>query len=151
MAIYSSKCTQLERYNGTNWDAISQKLSISWSGYSKTIIESSHIDCDTSDPHSGFTRKRAGTINSGTLDVEVDFDPSIGSDPNKHGLIRSDSEGSSAVQYRITFPNTAKTLMTVTGIVSAFSVSASGPESNLTASFTIEIDGKPTFEDTPGD
>ena len=69
-------CTRLQRYNGTDWDTVSKRVSISGPGLSReTVEEELTLDCDAAGG-AGVKKKAPGTKEYGDIGVEVIWNPS---------------------------------------------------------------------------
>ncbi|MCW1916616.1 hypothetical protein OJ996_23720 [Luteolibacter sp. GHJ8] len=70
-------CSKLQRYNGTNWDTVSAKVSMSGPGLSReTVEEEPVIDCDASGGNK-FKEKSPGTKEIGDITVEIKWNPTV--------------------------------------------------------------------------
>jgi hypothetical protein len=70
-------CTKLQRYNGTGWDTISKRISMTGPGLSReTVEEELVIDCDVSGGNP-FKKKSPGTKEIGDITVEILWNPTV--------------------------------------------------------------------------
>jgi hypothetical protein len=70
-------CSKLQRYNGTDWDTVSEKVSMSGPGLSReTVEEEDVIDCYPSGGNK-FKQKSPGTKEIGDITVEIKWNPTV--------------------------------------------------------------------------
>jgi len=75
VAGMKGNCTKLERWNGTTWDTISKRVSITGPGLSReTVEEELLIDC-TSAGGNPFKKKSPGTKEIGDISAELLWNP----------------------------------------------------------------------------
>lgn len=68
-------CTKLERYNGTGWDEIRGRISMTGPGLSReTVEEELVIDCDATGGNP-FKKKSPGTKEIGDISLEILWNP----------------------------------------------------------------------------
>jgi hypothetical protein len=70
-------CTKLERWNGTTWDTISKRVSITGPGLSReTVEEELLIDCEAAGGNP-FKKKSPGTKEIGDISAELLWNPVV--------------------------------------------------------------------------
>lgn len=77
VASVKGNCSKLQRYNGTGWDSVSARVSMSGPGLSReTVEEEDEIDCDESGGNK-FKQKSPGTKEIGDITVEIKWNPTV--------------------------------------------------------------------------
>ncbi len=70
-------CTKLQRYNGTGWDTISKRVSMTGPGLSRETVEEEQVlDCDPSGGNS-TKLKSPGTKEIGDISIEILWNPTV--------------------------------------------------------------------------
>ena len=119
---------------------IAEVVSISGPGLSRDAIEISNH----SSP-SQFKQFVAGMKDGGEITLEINYDPAGATHgASSGGLLYDLASGTAAVNYKLTFPDTAATEWILPGLVTGFEPGAPHDD-KLSASVTIKVSGAPTL------
>lgn len=116
--------------------AIAEVLSIDGPGMSREVIEVAGLSDDANE-------YLPGAFDGGEVSLELNFVPSDATHGMTGGLLKDFCDGV-VRNFKLEFPDTAKTTWAFTAIVVEFTPSASRDKA-LTASVTLQVTGKPTF------
>lgn len=148
-------CSKLERWNGTTWDLIAKRVSITGSELSReTVEEELVLDC-ASDGGAGVKKKSPGTKEYGDLEIEVIYNfnkpreavtgpPAVTAITNadKHHLFFEDFEAETATAWRIRHSDTNGTGIVVHATVKTISAPEYKPNETVKRTITLEPTGE---------
>lgn len=138
-------CTKLSRYNGTDFDLIKGRVSITDPERTREAIEKDlTLDCDVSGG-SKTQEKSPGTATIGDLAVEVIYNPAVPdavgppivTNDHNHDLFEEDFEKETATWWLLEYPNSDGTGILVHGFVQALSSVEITPNEDVKRTFTI--------------
>ena len=138
-------CTKLKRYNGSSFDYIEGRLSITDPGRTRESIESEKLlDCELSGA-SGTLKKSPGVQTIGDLAVEVLYNPNTPQDPgppvvvndHNHNLFEEDFDTETATWWVIEYPDDAGSGTAIYGFVQDLSSVEITPDNDIKRTFTI--------------
>lgn len=102
-------------------------------------ISRNTIDVTSHDSPNGYREFLGGLRDGGEVTFDINFDPA----EDTHSQLITDLDAADPIDYRVEFPNGAT--WTISGILTGFEPGAP-VDDKLTASVTIKVTGKPTFD-----
>jgi len=136
MTVIASKGTTLQQTVAAALVDIAQVISLDFSGMESETFESDSLDnTDAGIPHQATGRTEGGSVSG-----ELWFDPALQGQNNMQYMLDNPGDES----WNVVWPDSATTSWAFTGAGLSFAPKAALND-GLKASFSIKIDGLPTF------
>lgn len=140
-------CTKIERYNGSSWDTIGKRVTITGpERMRETIEEDLVLDCEAGgDP---WKQRSTGTRDLGTIEVETIWDPSVDNNDYNHHLFVVDHDAGNGALWRLTSPDDSAAGWIVHAFVETIGAPPYAPNQDVKVTVTLRTSGRfQVFED----